>query len=227
MSELTSILKGRDVAFNVFSTVFKDIPDQQTDDLVRGTAGYLLDMADLSDNDNMKRGAELLRDFFGTADYERADLGDLVAERSREYTTLYIIGAGQLPSYESVYTSPEHITKQDSWSQVKAIYYANFFRRADGEKTSEDHVALELQFMGLLSKRSAELAEAEKYDEAEQVLRTQLNFYNDHINKWVPNFCKLTVNRKDKLTTSFYPAYALLLLGFMEEDAEFLKGLLD
>lgn len=227
MSELTSILKGRDVAFNIFSTVFMDVPDALTDELVIGTAGYLAEMADLSDNADMKKGAEYLREFFSTEDYANADISATRDERSLEYTTLYIIGAGQLPSYESVYLSPDHLTKQEPWSKVKAAYYSNFFRRADDQKTMEDHIALELQFMGLLSKRAAEHAEKEEYDEAEKVLRVQFDFYNEHINKWIPNFCKLTANRKEKLTTAFYPAYALLLKGFLEEDAAFLKGLLD
>jgi TorA maturation chaperone TorD len=217
--ELKTIHQGRDVVFNIFSRVFIDVPGGSLDEMLKATAVYFQEMSEDTDNLDMVRGAELLREFFASEDEES------VLNRNRDYTRLYVLGKGSVPIYESVYTSPEHMMKQDSWADVKALYFKNFFKRTDDEHTSEDHISMELQFMGLLSKRLAELTENGDFDSAKDVLKVQLDFYDNHIFKWIPLFCDLTIGKQPNTCTPFYPAFAMLLKGFITEDRAFLESL--
>ncbi|WP_303852709.1 molecular chaperone [Seleniivibrio woodruffii] len=221
--ELANIHKGRNVAFNVFSKVFMDVPSQETDSFFKATARHIETIAMSSCNSDMHNGAGLLKTVFGTKDYESAETEQTRMERSRDFTRLFALNT--VPLYESVYTSPEKLMKQDSWSAVKVFYLSNFFKRIDGDKTIEDHVSLELQFMGLLSKNIADCLENEKFEAAETIMTTQLDFYNNHILRWVPELCGKVIAEAEVLNTLFYPAYAYMLRGFLAEDSAFLTEL--
>jgi TorA maturation chaperone TorD len=221
--EIANIHKGRSVAFNVFSKVFADVPTEEKDNLFTATAEHMAMLASSSENPNMKKGLELLGDIYGE-DFTKNDLSADRLERNRDYTYLFVLS--NVPLYESVYTSPERLLKQEAWSEVKNFYLKNKYRHVDDDKTIEDHIAMEMEFMGYLSRDIAESLEQEKFDEAEEIMRAQLEFYRDHILKWVPLFCDGVITLQGELHTRFYPAYAYLLKGFIEEDIVFLEELL-
>ncbi|ADD69379.1 Uncharacterized component of anaerobic dehydrogenase-like protein [Denitrovibrio acetiphilus DSM 12809] len=227
VSEIVSVLKGRSVAYNVFSKAFKDVPDEETDTLFKETAEYMFQMADSSNNENFKKGAEMLKEFLATDNYSEADMAPTRMDRSRDYTRLFIIGKFSVPIYESVYTSPQQLTKQDAWAEVKRLYIKNFYKLAEGDKTMEDHLALELQFMGLLSNKTTSFIEDNVFDEAETTLQTQMDFLEKHLLVWAPELCDKVTELNSALHTGFYPAYAYMLKGFLEEDAAIVKELLD
>ena len=112
----------------------------------------------------------MLRGFIGVDGSIEDVLNETREERAKEYTRLFILGKISVPIYESVYTSPQHLTKQESWEQVKAFYTSNFFRRAQEDRTMEDHIAMELQFVGLMSSRAAAHMEAENFEGAEEAI---------------------------------------------------------
>jgi len=183
--EIANIHKGRSVAFNVFSKVFADVPTEETDRLFTATAEHMAMLASSSENPNMRKGLELISEIYDE-DLKKANLDADRLDRNRDYTYLFVLS--NVPIYESVYTSPEHLLKQESWSEVKAFYLKNHYKHIDGDKTLEDHIAMEMEFMGYLSRDIAETLEQEKFDEAEELIREQLEFYRDHILKWVPLF---------------------------------------
>lgn len=219
--EIVNVHRGRNVAFNVFSKVFTDVPSDQTDKFFAVTAGHMASIAASSCNSSLLNGAGLLPAVYGTSDFENADMESTRLARSRDFTRLFALNEVSL--YESVYVSPEKLIKQDAWSEVKAFYLSNFFKRVDDDRTIEDHVSMELQFMGLLSKNIADSLEAGDFEKAESAINAQLDFYNLHILRWVPEMCDKVIAEGEKLGTLFYPAYAHMLKGFIEEDSAFLK----
>lgn len=221
--EIANIHKGRSVAFNVFSKVFADVPTEDVDNLFTATAEHMALLATSSENTNMKKAIELLNKIYGE-DFTKNDMSRDRLERNRDYTYLFVLS--NVPLYESVYTSPERLLKQEAWSEVKNFYLKNHYKQTDGDKIIEDHIAMEMEFMGYMSRDIAEALEQEKFEEAEEIMRAQLEFYRDHILKWVPLFCDGIITLQAELHTSFYPAYAYLLKGFIEEDIAFLEELL-
>ncbi|MGE4268606.1 MAG: molecular chaperone [Deferribacterales bacterium] len=223
--ELANIHKGRNVAFNVFSKVFLDVPSPETDKFFTDTAKHIESIAMASCNSDFQNGAGLLKTVYGNAGYENTDMESTRLLRSRDFTKLFALNT--IPLYESVYTSPEKLLKQDAWSEVKVFYYSNFFKRIDGDKTIEDHISLELQFMGLLSKNIAECIETEKFEAAETIMTTQSDFYKSHMLRWAPQLCTKVIAEAEKLNTLFYPAYAYMMRGFLTEDSAFLAEMME
>jgi TorA maturation chaperone TorD len=216
------VLQGKSIAYNVFSRVFKDVPDKESDEFIKGTAKYLIHMAESSESKDFQKGAEKLRHLFGTQDFLNADMETGLLDRSRDYTRLFVMGAHSVSAYESVYTSPQQLIKQESWSKVRRFYTENFFKRAEDDNTLEDHISMELQFMGLLCSKAARLLEAEEFDAAEEVINAQNNFFNEHLSLWVFDLCD-NIIEAEELSTEFYQSYSLMLKGFMFEESAFLK----
>jgi len=225
VQDITNVFKGRSVAYNVFSRVFIDIPDETSDVFYMETLPHMLSIADASDNKNMKKGAELLREFFGSDDEMVERMADTRLERSKDYTKLFILGKISIPIYESIYNSVQNLTKQEPWEEVKAFYAAHFFKRAQEDRTMEDHISMELQFVGLMSSKTASYMEVNNFDDAEDSINAQLEFNKKHLTSWAFLFCSKVESAIKELNTQFYPGYACLLKGFLEDDVEFLTDL--
>lgn len=222
ITKVVEINNARDVIFNIFSQVFSDVPNFEFDNFLSNTAEILIKIASESDNKHLKDGVNLFNCLF-----ENSYVIDRISleKRQKDYTRLFMLGQNIVPIYESIYTSPEKSMMQESWFRVKTKYHENYFRKDKDIKTAEDHISLELQFMGLLSKRVSECFSVEDFNEAETVLTKQIDFYENHINKWIPIFCEQIIKLQPKLSTDFYPAFSYLLLGFIAEDYKLIKDL--
>lgn len=223
--EMTNIFNGRSVAYNVLSRVFIDSPDETSDKFFAETMNLMFEIAGSSANENIKKGAEMLGEFLEDESLVEQKLAETRDLRTREYTKLFILGTISIPIYESIYTSPQHLVKQDSWEKVKAFYNKNFFKRAQEDRTMEDHIAMELQFVGLMSSKTAGYIENHNFDDAEESITAQFEFLTKHLANWAFLFCDKVASAESKLTTPFYPGYALMLKGFLEDDIAFLQEL--
>lgn len=67
--------------------------------------------------------------------------------------------------FESVHTSPKRLMMQEARDEVLAVYRSEGLDKLPSWKESEDHIALELEFMAVLGDRIVAAAEAS--DEAE------------------------------------------------------------
>ena len=73
--------------------------------------------------------------------------------------------------YESVYTSPKRLMMQEARDEVLAIYRSEGLDKLPSWKETEDHIALELEFMAVLGDRIVAAAQAGNDDEAERLQR--------------------------------------------------------
>ena len=80
-------------------------------------------------------------------------------------------------------------------------------------------MALELEFMQTMARRTAEALEAEKEPEANRLLDVQRNFLHDHLGAWVPAFAQ---DIRSFAQTSLYRGAADMLEGFTNADIEYL-----
>lgn len=227
VNEIAETLRCRDVVFNLLSHILIDVPDDYTDKLIEETNALLAGIAETTENEDFKEGFALLS---GLLPAQGSDVSEWLnttrLERSVAYTSLFILGNGSVSVYESAHRSPERLLRQDPWSEVKAFYQEFGFCCAEDKNIMEDHIASELQFMGLLSGKAAEACETEEIDACEELLAGQLRFYEEHISQWVPMFCTTIAECKGKPEFAFYAAYALIIKGFIAEDMLFLQELL-
>ncbi len=130
---------------------------------------------------------------------------------------------GAAHPFESVYTSERRLLMQDARDEVRAVYRSFNIDKQDEWREGEDHVALELEFMGILSCRTAAALRADDVDCAEQLLSAQRNFLDDHLRTWVP---LMAADMRRFAKTDLYRGLADLVEGLLATDAEFLDGVL-
>ncbi|ACV23290.1 TorD/DmsD family molecular chaperone [Slackia heliotrinireducens] len=150
-----------------------------------------------------------------------------ITELAVDYVRVFIGSTNQLDGaafpFESVYTSEKRLMMQDARDEVLAIYRAYGLSKDESWREGEDHIALELEFMKVLSERIAAALESGNEDTAYDLMVAQLNFLQDHLLSWAP---LLTVDMRRFAKTDFYLALSYLTDGFLETDKEYLLDML-
>ena len=218
MKQITmqSVLEGRYATYSMLARLYRAEVD----------ADYLAKLRRMrcpvnTGNDDVDAGYRLLHSFLSHT-WERT-LEDL----SRDYLRVFI-GAnttGHAAAYpnESVHTSPDRLVMQDARDEVLALYRAAGLESSDSWKAGEDHIATELEYMQILSKRALDAVEAGDQTKAASVLLMQHRFLVDHLLAWVPF---LTDDMLKFARTDLYRALAHLTRGFLVEDKAFLDEVL-
>lgn len=167
-------------------------------------------------NEALDQGAALVN---GYLEQGSADPGAARTELAVDFTHLFVVRGketvGAAYPFESVYASTEGLTVSNARSEVLALYRAAGLVTHEGWNVGEDHVALELQFMQVLCERAAQAIEAGDDARATELLADQLAFLENHLLRWVPQFCE-AMQRNAR--TDLYRGLARFVAGFLEED---------
>jgi TorA maturation chaperone TorD len=121
--------------------------------------------------------------------------------------------------YESVYTSPGRLLMQDARDEVLGIYRSEGLDKSEAWRDTEDHVALELEFMAELSTRAAHSLASGDADEARRLFAVAHGFLDDHLARWVAPF---GADVRMFAGTDLYRGASLVLEGFVAADRDFL-----
>jgi anaerobic sulfite reductase subunit A len=140
-----------------------------------------------------------------------------------DYANLFLaVGKHPAHPYESVYLSAEHLLMQEQRDQVLKIYREHGVDKVEDFPEPEDHVAIELQFMGLLSARITEALKQDDIERARELLETQTDFLDEHLMKWVPDFCE-DILKGAKY--EFYRGIAKVTRGYLTMESENIRTL--
>ena len=160
--------------------------------------------------------------------YLKGTWEDTLLDLARDYARTFIghgnNGRSAAYPFESVHTSEKRLLMQDARDEVLAIYRANLLKKGEEWNDCEDHIALELEFMQVMSERTAKALKEGKEDEAVEMLKTQRAFVGQHLANWVPMFVS---DIKYFSQTDLYIGAGELLLGFLQTEVEALDDLLD
>ena len=160
--------------------------------------------------------------------YLKGTWEDTLLDLARDYARTFIghgnNGRSAAYPFESVHTSEKRLLMQDARDEVLAIYRANLLKKGEEWNDCEDHIALELEFMQVMSERTAKALKEGKEDEAVEMLKTQRAFVGQHLANWVPMFVS---DIKYFSQTDLYIGAGELLLGFVQTEVEALDDLLD
>ena len=159
--------------------------------------------------------------------YLKGTWEDTLLDLARDYARTFIghgnNGRSAAYPFESVHTSEKRLLMQDARDEVLAIYRANLLKKGEEWNDCEDHIALELEFMQVMSERTAKALKEGKEDEAVEMLKTQRAFVGQHLANWVPMFVS---DIKYFSQTDLYIGAGELLLGFVQTEVEALDDLL-
>ncbi len=190
------IAKGRSLGWRTLALAFYDPTEEWVKALLDGAVTAALSEATRwldSDRERFVAGMEMLRDF--VTKQQGRDPQDVLRELKVEYTRLFIgPGAAHAPPYESVYrdrdpASGMAIVQGPSAASVEAAYRQHGLGRHPSHRDLPDHVATELEFMYFLCSREQEAWEKGESRTAKELRRAQQNFLEEHLARWLPEFC--------------------------------------
>lgn len=125
--------------------------------------------------------------------------------------------------FESVYTSEKRLLMQEARDEVAAILKSEGLGVGSDWRDPEDHIAVEFQYMQVMSERSAAALRARREADAWSLLTKQRNFMEDHLLSWVP---MMVEDMREKARTDFYQGLSYLVEGLLRTDAETLASIL-
>lgn len=110
---------------------------------------------------------------------------------AREFTRLFINASPHViaPPYASFYLEKEGLVSAKTISEVLRFYHEAGFTLKEDLSDLPDHIAHELEFMGILAGAESQTSGNEKI-ELEEI---QMNFLSRFILPWVPTFCETLV----------------------------------
>ncbi|MFD1507400.1 molecular chaperone TorD family protein [Georgenia yuyongxinii] len=187
-------------AFTALAQLLRSAPDEQV--LAGLRDPQLLAEWPIEDVD-CQRGTALLAESVGA----REDVGRI----RRDYNRLFF-GPEKMkaPPYESVHRSDEHLLFERETMQVRAAYATFGLAAPRLNREPDDHIALELEFVGTLCVRGLDALETGDEAELALVVRGICAFLDEHLLAWAPRCLTQAANAS---TTFFYQGVAALGLG--------------
>lgn len=151
-------------------------------------------------DEDFSEGVRLIEKFVR----EGKDAARIYNEMCSEYTRLFVGPVPVMFPYESMYIDGSMMSK--SLLSVKREYRRAGLKRAKDFREPEDHIAMELGFMGYLCGMGSEDSKREERD-----------FLHNHLLKWVPGFCDELC---EKSRSDFFRGIGKLTRGFLFLDRE-------
>ncbi len=204
------ILKDRQTSYAFFARLFRQ-------EVTRPLLSELLNnQAWINSPDSAGPGQLTLRNFF--LSIQGKELDQIVTALAAEYASLFLsVGRKPVFPYESVYTSPEHLMMQQARDEVRQEYLREGLNRVESFKEPEDHIALELEFMGYLCQKASDAIAQEDWAVGRAYLTHQQRFLDQHLLNWVPQFCEDTLNAA---ASDFYKGIAQWMRDFLMVEKE-------
>ncbi len=223
--ELAIIAKSRAAFYSLLNVHFTVLPDAEFVGRIRDSDfTSVLDslVNDESLAKGIAQGAALMRDYVNkTRGDQAAKLSEkLGVDRTRLYRGV-APGYGPPPPYESVWSGSGQGTAV--LQAIAAVYREAGLARSPDATERIDYIGVELDFMREMALREAAAWESGARDAADQSLKAQYSFMNEHL-QWIPAFVDKAL---EQVETDFYKGHLLLLCHYVIEDQERLQELLE
>ena len=222
-NEIIEILKGREVIYAVCSDIYLFIPEEK---YINALYTVIKSFKDITVNNENKVMVENLKKLEQTVeDYYNADKiykQNILEEIHKAYTRLFCLG-NAVPLSESVFVSPEHLTKQVSEDKVINLYMQCQFDMHHTANEPKDHLSYELMFMSYLSKGTYNHIINDNIMEASKLVNLQKYFLNNHLLNWISLFRAVLEKYNEKI--DFYKPITIFLENYLQADKEYLETL--
>ena len=215
-SKLAERLAAQAVLARAFQSVFGVEPTKKQLAALRSPAiEVAFHLLSLDEGDT----AADVRTFFACV-AERTD--DAVERLKIEYTRL-VIGPARLPAppWESVYRGEDRLLLQSSTLEVRALYRSQGALPAHYPAVADDHVALELAFLHLVSSQAHEVLSngiTLNYPTLLPLALGMDQIVNEHLLTWLPRFSHALSCDNPQ---GYYAVSARLLVRFAETCGSF------
>ena len=151
---------------------------------------------------------------------------DIAVESTKDEYTRLLIGPGKLlaPPWESVYMDMDmdETIFHESMLSVRQVYRKYGLCSVGYPNSADDHIAIELDFMAILSGLLVDCYEQNRMDNVEWILLDQKDFLEKHLLSWIHSYSSRL--QTDKVY-SFYPRLVNLMCMVLEADSVLLEEL--
>ncbi|HEB12055.1 MAG TPA: dehydrogenase [Actinobacteria bacterium] len=144
-----------------------------------------------------------------------------ITDLGADYVNLFI-GPGMVIAspYESVYLSEKRLVFQTETIEVRRAYFKQKLVPEKLQAEPDDHIALELDFMGRLCEQIGKDLRANRLTAARKGLNTQKKFMKEHLMLWALDFSDKT---QKGARDDFYVGAAKMLTGLLTVDQDMIK----
>lgn len=148
-----------------------------------------------------------------------------VASAKRTYMRL-LVGPEDLkaPPWECVYLTKERVLFQEATLRVREAYRSENMLPTQYPHVSDDHIAIELDFMAKLCEKSRAAFEVCDDGEYRRLLLSQQAFLEDHLLRWVADYASDVAKAAPE---SLYACMGSLCAAFLTIDVEVIGELLE
>lgn len=172
-------------------------------------------------NETTDKGFRLMYEYLSKA--WEGSVTELKVDYSRTFIGSGVSGYSAAYPYESVYTSDRRLLGREARGEVLQYYRNNNLTKGRWNDM-EDHIALELEFMQILSGRVRDSFNDDDEEAALNDIRCQRDFIRNHLNNWLP---MISGDMLKFAQTKFYQGLAMITLGYCEDDEQLLDEILD
>ena len=222
-NEIIEILKGREVIYAVCSDIYLFIPEEKYINALYTVIKSFKDITVNNENkvmvENLKKLEQTVEDYYNA---DKINKQSILEELHKTYTRLFCLG-NAVPLSESVFISPEHLTKQVSEDKVINLYMQCKFDMHHTANEPKDHLSYELMFMSYLSKGTYNHIINDNIMEASKLVNLQKYFLNNHLLNWISLFRAVLEKYNEKI--DFYKPITIFLENYLQADKEYLETL--
>jgi len=215
------LLKGRADSYRLFSRLFfKPLTLQDIEEFA--AADYISVAKKLEDDSLLAEGFnDMGRDLKKRHTGTRQEL-------STDYTMCFYgietINGQVATPYASVFLGENELLNQEPRHKVYRIFRAESLGLKSGVDLPEDHLSFELEFLAILSERTARALEQGDNMEAIRNLELSQTFISDNIFSW---YDLLAERAAKMLKTRFYRGVLKATKGYLELDLNTITGLIE
>lgn len=132
--------------------------------------------------------------------------------------------SGSIP-YETEIGLPDEYRQSQELADIAGFYRAFGFTAGGAIRERPDYLAMELEFMGLLTLKEAYAAESGNAERVEVCRRASISFLTDHLGRWIEVFAgglsrAAGITKEADLSGRPYLWLARLAADFVRADAE-------
>ncbi len=153
--------------------------------------------------------------------------GELIENLSVEYTRLFLGPGKHISPHESVHHERDDGDWGALWGastvDVKKFIESLGLEYKETDRSIPDHISVELEMMQKVIAKEAEEWNKKGRKEAQHYVKIEKMFMEDHIMKWIPQFCDKVIAEAE---LSFYREMAELTKIFLALETEEINGLL-
>lgn len=224
IDELTTASQIKAAIYGYFYKIFKAPVDENFFGLTEKFIPSFKELAKAIDTNNMEKAIENLEKY-ANEEQSAKDKTALLHSLNIQYTGLYLLGMGSVPTSASVFLSPDKLLKGAPWEKVCRIYSSRGFKIPTDFKEPEDHIAMETLYMEKLNDLVLKLINDNLLPEIKNVLTEQIEFLKENILTWINDFAGMTAAKSaDK---PLYRGAAMLLAEFIAYDLDLTREFID